>query len=150
MEQQAQDARDLLEKRLKEEDTQRALLALKGHSSIFYTRIRHPSSDPTVTSSNNPYAIASAFGTDKTWCVAKPSTIELALKDNIQFACNNINCSPIQIGGVCFYPDTTISHASVVMNIYYQANGRNYWNCDFGGSGMISFGDPSYGNCKYD
>nr|XP_010907849.1 major pollen allergen Ole e 10-like [Elaeis guineensis] len=86
----------------------------------------------------------------KTWCVAKPSTIELALKDNIQFACNNINCSPIQIGGVCFYPDTTISHASVVMNIYYQANGRNYWNCDFGGSGMISFGDPSYGNCKYD
>nr|XP_010924235.1 glucan endo-1,3-beta-glucosidase-like [Elaeis guineensis] len=90
------------------------------------------------------------LSSQKTWCVAKPSTTELALKDNIQFACNNINCSPIQIGGPCFYPDTTISHASVVMNIYYQANGRNYWNCDFGGSGMISFSDPSYENCKYD
>uniref|UniRef100_A0A7N0R844 Uncharacterized protein n=1 Tax=Kalanchoe fedtschenkoi TaxID=63787 RepID=A0A7N0R844_KALFE len=35
------------------------------------------------------------------------------------------------------------------MNMYYQMHGRNYWNCDFKGTGLVTFSDPSYGSCRY-
>ncbi|KAK8951847.1 Glucan endo-1,3-beta-D-glucosidase [Platanthera zijinensis] len=85
----------------------------------------------------------------KTWCVAKPSTKEEDLQNNIQFACSKIDCGLIQRGGPCFDPQTSISHASVVMNLYYQSAGRHSWNCYFGGSGLIVVTDPSYGACSY-
>ncbi|XP_072969256.1 major pollen allergen Ole e 10-like [Typha angustifolia] len=84
------------------------------------------------------------------WCIAKPSTSDVHLIDNIQFACGEIDCSPIQANGSCFYPDTKSSHASVAMNLYYQSAGRNPWNCYFSGTGLIVFNDPSYGKCKYE
>ncbi|KAJ3679387.1 hypothetical protein LUZ60_017398 [Juncus effusus] len=86
---------------------------------------------------------------EKTWCIAKPGTADTSLQDNIEYACSQVNCWPIRKGGPCFYPNTLISHASVAMNIYYQANGRNDWNCDFSGTGLIVTTDPSYGKCKY-
>ncbi|KAK8951853.1 Glucan endo-1,3-beta-D-glucosidase [Platanthera zijinensis] len=85
----------------------------------------------------------------KTWCVAKPSTKEEDLQNNIQFACSKIDCSLIQRGGPCFDPQTSISHASVVMNLYFQSAGRHSWNCYFGGSSLIALTDPSYGACSY-
>ncbi|KAJ7968890.1 glucan endo-1,3-beta-glucosidase-like [Quillaja saponaria] len=85
-----------------------------------------------------------------TWCVAKPSTIDAELSSNIEYACNQLrDCYLIQEGGSCYNPNTLINHASVVMNLYYQSNGRNNWNCDFRGSGLIVGTDPSYGACKY-
>ncbi|KZV29722.1 hypothetical protein F511_05816, partial [Dorcoceras hygrometricum] len=84
------------------------------------------------------------------WCVAKPSSSEVALQDNINFACNNLgDCSMIQPGGACYLPDTLINHASVVMNLYYQSRAREYWTCSFTGSGLRVIDDPSYGNCSY-
>ncbi|KAI0507500.1 hypothetical protein KFK09_013625 [Dendrobium nobile] len=74
---------------------------------------------------------------EKTWCVANPSTKEAELQNNIEFVCSKLDCSLIQIGGLCFVPETKISHASVAMNLYYQSMGRNSWNCHFGGSGLI-------------
>ncbi|KAK6917473.1 X8 domain, partial [Dillenia turbinata] len=47
-------------------------------------------------------------------------------------------------GQACFYPNTLINRASVAMNLYYQANGRNYWNCYFQNSGLIVISDPIY------
>ncbi|XP_031117421.1 glucan endo-1,3-beta-glucosidase-like isoform X2 [Ipomoea triloba] len=79
----------------------------------------------------------------KTWCVAKPSSDETTLKNNINYACSNVDCKILQKGCSCFYPDNFINHASIAMNLYYQANGRNYWNCHFGGSGLIVLTDPS-------
>ncbi|KAH9749352.1 X8 domain-containing protein [Citrus sinensis] len=80
----------------------------------------------------------------KTWCVAKPSSSEAELAANIDFACNQIqNCNIIQEGGPCYYPNTAINHASVVMNLYYQLNGRNNWNCDYRASGLTTLSDPS-------
>lgn len=82
----------------------------------------------------------------KTWCIAKPSSSDAALKDNIQYACDNVdwkNCSLILEGGSCSNPDTLMNHASVVMNVYYQNKHRNYWNCDFRNSGLIVLTDPS-------
>ncbi|XP_057996990.1 glucan endo-1,3-beta-D-glucosidase-like isoform X2 [Hevea brasiliensis] len=89
-------------------------------------------------------------GQEKTWCVAKPSSSDAELTANINFACDNLkDCRLIQPNGACYNPNTNINHASVVMNLYYQSNGRNSWNCDFKDSGLISKNDPSYGDCHY-
>ncbi|KAG0471386.1 hypothetical protein HPP92_015932 [Vanilla planifolia] len=68
----------------------------------------------------------------KSWCVAKPSTEEVDLQNIINFACSMIDCRLIQNGGLVSTPETNISHASVAMNLYYQSEGRNSWNCHFG------------------
>ncbi|XP_071688113.1 glucan endo-1,3-beta-glucosidase-like [Rutidosis leptorrhynchoides] len=83
------------------------------------------------------------------WCVAKPSASEMELKQDIVFACKFVECNIINPGGACFEPQTLINHASVVMNLYYQANGRHPWDCDFTKSAIVAINDPSYGDCKY-
>ncbi|KAJ7947276.1 Glucan endo-1,3-beta-glucosidase [Quillaja saponaria] len=45
------------------------------------------------------------------WCVAKPLTEENILQQNINFACNYVNCSSIKPGGACEKPDTRLNHA---------------------------------------
>ncbi|XP_065014775.1 major pollen allergen Ole e 10-like isoform X1 [Musa acuminata AAA Group] len=79
----------------------------------------------------------------KTWCVAKPSADEATLAANLNFACSQVDCSVLQWGWTCFYPDTLVSHASIAMNLYYQSKGKNYWNCYFKGSALIVTTDPS-------
>lgn len=79
----------------------------------------------------------------KTWCVAKPSTEEAALQENIDFACSHVDCGVLRSGCACSAPNTRINHASVAMNLYYEAMGRNHWNCHFGNSGLIVQTDPS-------
>ncbi|XP_023640213.1 glucan endo-1,3-beta-glucosidase [Capsella rubella] len=83
------------------------------------------------------------------WCVAKPSTSNDKLQENIKFACSKIDCQSISNGSACYSPDSIISRASVAMNLYYQSQGRQYWYCNFEGSGFIALTDPSYGNCIY-
>ncbi|GLU17755.1 hypothetical protein SLE2022_341110 [Rubroshorea leprosula] len=85
----------------------------------------------------------------KTWCVAKPSSDQATLLANVNYACSQADCRILQRGCPCFFPDNLINHASIAMNIYYQAKGRNHWNCDFKGSGLIVMTDPSYANCIY-
>ncbi|XP_010904855.1 major pollen allergen Ole e 10 [Elaeis guineensis] len=85
----------------------------------------------------------------KTWCIAKPSSDDATLLANINYACSQVDCSILQRGRPCFYPDNLMSHASVAMNLYYQAKGRNYWNCYFKNSGIITMTDPSFGSCAY-
>lgn len=79
----------------------------------------------------------------KCWCVAKPSSDQATLLANINFACSQVDCRVMQKGCPCFSPDNLISHASIVMNLYYQSKGRNKWNCDFRGSGLIVITNPS-------
>ncbi|KAI5670975.1 hypothetical protein M9H77_11339 [Catharanthus roseus] len=94
----------------------------------------------TVTSLN----LASLLSlTQRVWCIPKPSSTEIALKENVMYACGMVDCSLIQRGGSCFEPNTSMNHASVVMNLYYQQSGRNPWNCDFKGSGIIAIKNPS-------
>ncbi|KAK1291420.1 Glucan endo-1,3-beta-D-glucosidase [Acorus calamus] len=89
------------------------------------------------------------FMRGKNWCVAKASSDETSLQDNLNYACTQVDCSVINAGGSCFEPNLLISHASVAMNLYYQSMGRNVWNCDFTHSGLITISDPSYGTCSY-
>ncbi|CAN8302180.1 unnamed protein product [Cochlearia groenlandica] len=86
-----------------------------------------------------------------TWCMASPSATDAQLQANIDWACNegNVACVTIQPGGTCFDPNTLISHASFVMNAYYQRQGRAKEACDFSNTGKIVITDPSYGVCKY-
>ncbi|XP_049413398.1 glucan endo-1,3-beta-glucosidase-like [Solanum stenotomum] len=85
----------------------------------------------------------------KTWCVARPSSDEMALEQNIVFAYKYVNCNIFNEGGPCFSPDNSMNHASIAMNLYYQSKGRNFWNCNFGNSGLVVLTDPSYGGCIY-
>ncbi|KAF5182601.1 Glucan endo-1,3-beta-D-glucosidase [Thalictrum thalictroides] len=84
-------------------------------------------------------------GDQKTWCVAKPSSEDWALRNNIDYVRNQgIDTGIIENEGCpCYKPNTLINHASVAMNLYYQKYGRNIWNCDFTSSGLITTTDPS-------
>lgn len=82
----------------------------------------------------------------ETWCVAKPGTSEYMLQQNINYACNHVDCSPTHDGGSCFNPTTLINHASFAMNLYFQNSGRNTTSCDFRSTGLIVVKDPSKPN----
>ncbi|XP_042476227.1 glucan endo-1,3-beta-D-glucosidase-like [Macadamia integrifolia] len=87
-----------------------------------------------------------------TWCIAKPSTDISRLQNNINECCSKfpqVDCSVITQAGSCFEPNNLASQASIVMNLYYKAYGKNLWNCDFAGSGLIITEDPSWGTCVY-
>ncbi|XP_026446343.1 major pollen allergen Ole e 10-like [Papaver somniferum] len=87
-----------------------------------------------------------------TWCIAKPSTEEKYLRNNIDFGCTQlgVDCSPIARDGSCFYPNTTYAHASVVMNLHFKAAGKHAWDCYFNGTGLTTTSDPSVGDCIYE
>ncbi|BAT74119.1 hypothetical protein VIGAN_01171900 [Vigna angularis var. angularis] len=108
---------------------------------------------PLLLSCNNlGRNVKFAYGLEaqKSWCVAKPSSSDSTLENNIQYACSILgDCKMIQPGGSCFDPNNLLNHASVVMNQYYAFSGGNGWNCYFAGSGLIAVSDPSYDNCKY-
>ncbi|KDP36766.1 hypothetical protein JCGZ_08057 [Jatropha curcas] len=85
------------------------------------------------------------------WCVAKPHSDEKVLQAVLDFCCGpgGVDCREIYQSGDCFAPEKVHAHASYAMNAYYQMHGRNYWNCDFKGTGLVTFSDPSYGKCRY-
>ncbi|XP_012072481.2 glucan endo-1,3-beta-glucosidase 12 [Jatropha curcas] len=87
--------------------------------------------------------------TSETWCVANPATENDRLQENINFACNHVDCSPIRDGGSCFRPVTLMNHATFAMNLYYQTTGRRNTSCDFKGSGLIVIRRPSHDNCSF-
>ncbi|KAF6146012.1 hypothetical protein GIB67_033371 [Kingdonia uniflora] len=86
----------------------------------------------------------------KQWCVPRSGADPSALQKNIDYVCGlGINCRAIQSGGPCFLPNTVQAHSAYAMNVYFQATGRNSYDCDFLQTGMITTTDPSYGGCRY-
>lgn len=85
------------------------------------------------------------------WCVAKPHADEKLVEEVVAFCCGagGVDCRDIEEKGSCHLPDRAHAHASYAMNAYYHMHGRNYWNCDFKGAGLVTFTDPSYGSCGY-
>ncbi|KAA8540062.1 hypothetical protein F0562_026754 [Nyssa sinensis] len=56
----------------------------------------------------------------------------IAPPKNIDYVCGlGLDCKPIQEGGACFIPDTVRAHAAYAMNTYYQATGKNDYDCNF-------------------
>ncbi|KAH1055019.1 hypothetical protein J1N35_033084 [Gossypium stocksii] len=85
----------------------------------------------------------------KTWCIANPLASNSALAANIEYICSQLDCGSINPKGPCFEPNSRMHHASFAMNLYYQANGRHLFDCNFINSGLVSLIDPSYGNCSF-
>lgn len=81
----------------------------------------------------------------KKWCVAKNEATDEALQASINWTCGTgkVDCAAIQQGGACFDPNTVRSHATYVMNAYYQAAGPQDSNCDFAGTAVFTTRDPS-------
>uniref|UniRef100_A0A0D6QXP6 glucan endo-1,3-beta-D-glucosidase n=1 Tax=Araucaria cunninghamii TaxID=56994 RepID=A0A0D6QXP6_ARACU len=109
-----------------------------------------PVSAPVTPTPTTPTTPVPVTGTQKYWCVAKPDVDERTLQSNIDYACGQgIDCTAIQPGGACYDPNTITAHATYAMNAYYQASGRNTYDCDFSNTGLLTQQDPSYGECVY-
>ncbi|KAK3038810.1 hypothetical protein RJ639_028532 [Escallonia herrerae] len=80
------------------------------------------------------------------WCVAKPHGDENVVQAVLDFCCGpgGVDCREVYENGFCFAPNKIHAHASYAMNAYYQMHGRNYWNCDFKGTGLVTFSDPIF------
>ncbi|RWW59858.1 hypothetical protein BHE74_00033181, partial [Ensete ventricosum] len=104
---------------------------------VFFLQVGGQATAPVQTLNPTP-------SDSKRWCIPKPNTDVLLLQQNVEYVCGQgIDCTPIQPGGVCNFPDTVPAHAAFLMNEYYQAFGRNAFDCDFGRTGMITGIDPS-------
>lgn len=69
----------------------------------------------------------------------------------LNYACGvgTTDCSAIQPGAMCYFPNTLVAHASFAFNEYYHKFGANYYNCYFNGTAIISNSDPSYAGCTF-
>lgn len=105
----------------------------------------------SVPSSPAPPAAPSTSPQGKTWCVAKAGAPEQDMLNALNYACGvgTTDCSAIQPGAMCYFPNTLVAHASFAFNEYYHKFGANYYNCYFNGTAIISNSDPSYAGCTF-
>ncbi|KAL0363100.1 UNVERIFIED_CONTAM: Glucan endo-1,3-beta-glucosidase 5 [Sesamum calycinum] len=82
------------------------------------------------------------------WCVANPNRDLSAVTNHFKLACNVADCTTLSYGGSCnnIGEQGNISYA---FNSYYQLRKQNPQSCDFDGLGMVTFLDPSVGDCKF-
>ncbi|XP_016472663.1 glucan endo-1,3-beta-glucosidase 4 [Nicotiana tabacum] len=85
------------------------------------------------------------------FCIAKKGADENKLQDGINWACGqgHANCSAIQSGQPCYFPDTLQNHASYAYNDYYQRMRSLGGTCDFDGTATTTTQDPSSKTCKF-
>ncbi|PON98118.1 Glycoside hydrolase [Trema orientale] len=85
------------------------------------------------------------------FCVAKSDADSDKLQDGLNWACGQgrANCSAIQSGQPCYFPDNLENHASYAYNDYYQRMQSVGGTCDFDGTATTTSIDPSYGNCIF-
>lgn len=82
------------------------------------------------------------------WCVADPSRDLSAVENHMKLACSVADCTRLNYGGSCngIGAKGNISYA---FNSYYQVQMQNERSCDFDGIGMVTFLDPSMGDCRF-
>ncbi|XP_059438686.1 glucan endo-1,3-beta-glucosidase 5 [Corylus avellana] len=82
------------------------------------------------------------------WCVANPSTDLSDVTNHMKLACGVADCTTLNYGGSCngIGAKGNISYA---FNSYYQLQMQNAQSCDFDGLGMVTFLDPSVGDCRF-
>lgn len=82
------------------------------------------------------------------WCVANPSRDLSDVANHMKLACTVADCTTLNYGGSCngIGAKGNISYA---FNSYYQLQMQNEKSCDFDGLGMVTFLDPSVGECRF-
>nr|XP_043631007.1 glucan endo-1,3-beta-glucosidase 5 [Erigeron canadensis] len=82
------------------------------------------------------------------WCVADPSKDLSGAADHFKLACSVADCTNLNYGGSCngIGERGNISYA---FNSYYQVQKQNSQSCEFDGLGMVTFLNPSMGQCKF-
>ncbi|GER53410.1 carbohydrate-binding X8 domain superfamily protein [Striga asiatica] len=107
---------------------------------------------PMVMNPNNPSTIPLETNTRPvgSWCIAMQSVPQAALQVALDYACGHggADCSAVQPGGRCYYPNTVRDHASYAFNSYYQMNPIPA-SCNFGGAAVITSTNPSYDSCQF-
>ncbi|KAH7420525.1 hypothetical protein KP509_13G011200 [Ceratopteris richardii] len=82
------------------------------------------------------------------WCVANRHGNVSELLRNAEYACSSADCTALSEGGSCSnigMPD----NASYAFNSYYQLNLQDDNSCSFDGLGVVTFVDPSVGDCRF-
>ncbi|KAG4990229.1 hypothetical protein JHK87_023686 [Glycine soja] len=82
------------------------------------------------------------------WCVANPSGDLNDVVNHIRLACSVADCTTLNYGGSCneIGEKGNISYA---FNSYYQLQMQDSRSCNFDGLGMVTFLDPSVGDCLF-
>ncbi|KAL2940727.1 Glucan endo-1 3-beta-glucosidase 4 [Bienertia sinuspersici] len=85
------------------------------------------------------------------FCIAKSGADGDKLRKGLNWACGDghANCTAIQEGHPCYFPDTVENHASYAYNDYYQRMRSAGGTCDFDGTATTTSADPSYGSCAF-
>ncbi|KAI0492429.1 hypothetical protein KFK09_026701 [Dendrobium nobile] len=82
------------------------------------------------------------------WCVANPFRDLTDVSNHMKLACSVADCTTLYYGGLCnaIGDKGNISYA---FNSYYQVQKQDERSCDFDGLGMVTFLDPSIGDCHF-
>ncbi|XP_047182288.1 PLASMODESMATA CALLOSE-BINDING PROTEIN 2-like isoform X1 [Vigna umbellata] len=117
--------------------------------------ILNPNSNPDTVSPASTLPIitpnnSSIYSSGASWCTASPTASQRALQVALDYACGYgaTDCSAIQPGGTCYFPNSVRDHASYAFNKYYQKNPVPN-SCNFGGVAVITSTNPSSGTCQY-
>lgn len=82
------------------------------------------------------------------WCIANPSKDFGGVSNHMKLACSAADCTTLNYGGSCnaIGEKGNISYA---FNSYYQLQKQDSHSCDFDGLGIVTFLDPSVGDCRF-
>ncbi|XP_076926057.1 glucan endo-1,3-beta-glucosidase 6-like [Bidens hawaiensis] len=82
------------------------------------------------------------------WCVADPFKDLSGVEEHYKLACTVADCTTLNYGGSCNGVGER-GNISYAFNSYYQVQKQNSQSCEFDGLGMITFVNPSMGQCKF-
>lgn len=78
------------------------------------------------------------------YCIADEQYMEDELKGAMKWACSHgADCSAIEAYKPCFFPNTTLDHASYAFNSYYQNMKHNGGTCYFIAASVLTALNPS-------
>ncbi|CAO2823560.1 unnamed protein product [Amaranthus hypochondriacus] len=82
------------------------------------------------------------------WCIANPSKDLSSVANHLKLACSAADCTRLSYGGSCNEIGEK-GNISYMFNSYYQKQKQDVQSCDFDGLGMVTFLDPSVGECRF-
>lgn len=76
------------------------------------------------------------------YCVVRSDAADQALISGIAYACEQADCTSIQVNSSCYDPFSLRMHATIVFNEYYQDAEQETSTCDFGATASVANSIP--------